>query len=73
MKTQIGEMETHRSYAYVADSAGVWDDRARKVDADGPDLGQLKAARDGLGGFIESSDKQLVVIDSVINPLPAPT
>jgi hypothetical protein len=72
MKTQIYDMDKHRNYAYVADSAGVWDDRARIVDGDGPDLKQLKAARDRLDSFIKSADKQLEVINQVISSLPTP-
>ena len=72
MNTQISEMVRHRTYYYVADSAGVWDDRARKVDAEGPDLELLKAARDGLSGFLKSADKELQVMDRVIGSMPAP-
>jgi uncharacterized protein DUF4157 len=71
MNSQISAMASHRGYAYVADSAGVWDDRARKVDAEGPDLGLLKAARNGLQGFNGSADKLLEVVDRVVRSLPA--
>jgi hypothetical protein len=72
MHTQISEMAKHRTYYYVADSAGVWDDRARKRDAEGPDLAFLKEARDGLNGFLKSADKQLQSIDRVIGSMPSP-
>jgi hypothetical protein len=72
MNTRISEMVKHRSYAYVADSAGVWDDRARLVDADGPDVELLRAARDGLEAFLKSADKQLAVISRVTASLPSP-
>lgn len=45
LATQTNAMTEHRSYYYVADSAGVWDDAARIRDADGPDLEQMRAAR----------------------------
>ncbi len=73
MDTQIHEIEEHRNYAYVANSAGVWDDRARMKDGDGPDLAELKGARDGLNNFIKSADQQLEIVHRVINSLPSPT
>jgi hypothetical protein len=72
MTTQINAMKAHRNYAYVADSAGVWDDRARKVDGPGPDVNQLDGARGTLSSFLKSADEELVVINSVIGSLPSP-
>jgi len=71
MGSKIKEMATHRSYAYVADSAGVWDDRARRVDPEGPDLEELKGASKFLDSFLEASNKELLGISRVIGSLPA--
>lgn len=71
MNEQISAMSKHRRYRYVADSEGVWGNR-RFEDGDGPDLEQLKAARDGLDGFLKASTAQLGVIDTVIGSMPRP-
>jgi hypothetical protein len=69
--TQNNAMAAHRRYAYVADSAGVWDDRARLRDADGPDLEQMRAARTFVENFAKAATAQLAVISNVISSLPA--
>jgi hypothetical protein len=70
MQTQVSAMARHRTYAYVADRYGVWDDRARKRDGEGPDLAQLRAALETLRTFQTAAKARLAVIDSVIGSMP---
>jgi hypothetical protein len=73
MDTQIHEMEAHRTDSYP-DERGVYggyDSWLR--DEEGPDLAQLKAARDGLNSFIKSAADQLEVVHHVVASLPSPT
>lgn len=73
MKTQIDAMAQHRNYAYVADEYGVWDDRARKVDGEGPDLAQLRAAYGWLTTFADSAASELLGLAGVMGAMPEAT
>ena len=69
---QNNAMAKHRRESYVANSAGVWDDRARLRDEDGPDLEAMRAARGFLDNFTKAATAQLKVIDGVVASMPAP-
>jgi hypothetical protein len=72
LAVQNNVIRQHRRYAYVADSAGVWDDRARLRDPDGPDLEAMCEARSFLDAFIRAANAQLAVISRVLGSMPAP-
>ena len=69
MKAQISEMAKHRNYRYVANKYGVWDDRARIVDGEGPDLAQLRVALKLIEDFREAAQNQLLGLGFVIGSL----
>lgn len=59
----------HRREPYAVDADGVWGG-PNHVDPEGPDVEQLQDARDTLDKFIQSTDRQLEVINHVLASLP---
>jgi hypothetical protein len=73
MAEQAGWMYKHRMEWYgVAGSVWAADSKNRQ-DGKGPDLDQINQARFALDKFGRSAEKQIQVVDDVVNSLPKPT